>query len=351
MAGAARRVVLLPPELGETIAPAAQEQLRTSLRRGLASGLTDLELVPLEELLPALAAAAHGEACQQPACLRAVGAAVKAWVVVTAVASETLGTYTASLAAHTLQPEGILVEKTGACEICTLDEAVAEVTATARTLGEELSSKAVASPPPAPEKLQVSVLTHPAGARLLLDGAEAGTTPAVLQLLPGSYQFVVEKPGFYRSERELTLSASPSVVEFRLKPDLQAALPGRPSADVTPAAPVVAAGPPAEQRLGFDAFAYMGLGLGITSTAIGAVLLGLDGEPTCDGPLEECPTLWDTQAGGIAVTSVGAALLVGAAVLFLLDDEPPATSAASLSVRPVGLASPGMRPGLLSWHF
>jgi hypothetical protein len=57
----------------------------------------------------------------------------------------------------------------------------------------------------------------------------------------------------------------------------------------------------------------------------GVPLIVIDGEPTCDGPLESCPDLYDTDALGYTLLAVGIAGLAAAGVglyLVIADDEP-----------------------------
>ena len=60
------------------------------------------------------------------------------------------------------------------------------------------------------------------------------------------------------------------------------------------------------------------------SLGVGLPLILIDGEPTCDGPLESCPDLYDTDALGYTFLAVGIAGLAAVGVglyLVIADDE------------------------------
>ncbi|NMC69611.1 MAG: hypothetical protein GYA57_06020 [Myxococcales bacterium] len=57
------------------------------------------------------------------------------------------------------------------------------------------------------------------------------------------------------------------------------------------------------------------------SLGVGLPLILIDGEPTCDGPLESCPELYDTDALGYTMLAVGIAGLAAVGVgLYLVID-------------------------------
>jgi hypothetical protein len=59
------------------------------------------------------------------------------------------------------------------------------------------------------------------------------------------------------------------------------------------------------------------------SLGVGVPLIVIDGEPTCDGPLESCPELYDTDALGYTFLAVGIAGLaaVGVGLYFVIADD------------------------------
>ncbi|MBM4320729.1 MAG: PEGA domain-containing protein [Deltaproteobacteria bacterium] len=371
--GAGLVVAALGLELGEGIAPAAGVELMHKIEEGLRQGLGSVSLLEqrsvrqlLQERAPELAG------CREAACLTQVARQLQAWTLVLAKCQAELGTYTSILSVLDGANGATLLQKSSICEICTLDEALATLQQTASELGAELAQKAAATQPaPEPARTRVTVISHPPGARLYLNRQEVGITPVELQLLPGEHLFAVRRAGFLPSERLLSVRGTPISLEFRLKPETGAVAPPPmaasspplppaaaqpqpqplPQVQARPQQPLATSSPPATPAegqvvLGYRTLAYMGLGLGLAGTGVGAVLLGLDGEPTCDGPLKECPSLWDTEALGITMTALGGGLLAGSAVLFLFDQSSSAREAAAPGGSPAaagGQASTGTK--------
>lgn len=80
--------------------------------------------------------------------------------------------------------------------------------------------------------------------------------------------------------------------------------------------------PGPRRRRGTSPLVWGALGTG-AFFAIGSIpLLLLDGDPTCDGPRQSCPDVYDTQAGGIAAAVGGGVLLVGAVVMWITGWPP-----------------------------
>lgn len=95
--------------------------------------------------------------------------------------------------------------------------------------------------------------------------------------------------------------------------------------------------------------ASLAVGLGV-----GLPLILIDGEPTCDGPLESCPELYDTDALGYTMLAVGIAGLaaVGVGLYLVIDaeddveeeveDEEPPDAEIALVPGPGGLVLRGL---------
>jgi hypothetical protein len=101
----------------------------------------------------------------------------------------------------------------------------------------------VAAPQEAADK-EVLIATQPAGAKVLLQGAEVGATPMKM-LIRGDTNIVLEKDGYVRQALMLTPKSDPNVV-VTLVPSGE---PAAPVAAVAPvAAPAEAAAAPSEQK-------------------------------------------------------------------------------------------------------
>lgn len=64
-------------------------------------------------------------------------------------------------------------------------------------------------------------------------------------------------------------------------------------------------------------------GAGVAAAAAGGVLLYLDGRAPCDGPLEGCPRLYDTDTLGYMLIGASAAALGASTYLFLSESSAP----------------------------
>jgi hypothetical protein len=66
-----------------------------------------------------------------------------------------------------------------------------------------------AEPPASPQfaLTSVTVLSKPAGARILVDGYSAGYTPAVVKLVPGTYKLTLQADGFPAYSQQITVVA------------------------------------------------------------------------------------------------------------------------------------------------
>lgn len=346
------RVAVLGMAAGRDISPEAQAELLQKVEQGLregAQGLAGVELLAGAQVRSALQARAPELVdCREKQCLVPAARALQARILVLGEVHAELGTYTHVLQAVDGRDGATLLEKAASCEICTLDEAMASLQQAAGELGGELARLPALHAPQA-VRTRVSVITYPAGAQLFLDRTEKGTTPLELELEPGEHLFTVRKDGFLETDRLINVRSSPVAVEFRLRqeqPPADAVATGPPplppaAAEPPPPAAVLApaSAPDEGPLLGYRTMAYMGLGLGIAGTALGAVLLGLDGEPTCDGPVEKCPTLWNTQTLGMVMTGLGGGLLASSALLFLLDQR-HAAQAAGAAAPPGAAADP-----------
>jgi hypothetical protein len=117
-----------------------------------------------------------------------------------------------------------------------------------------------------PSSATLTVDVDVPGARVLVDGALAGTAPlaAPLGLAPGRHVVAVEAPGFLPGEQELELGPGERVAAtFRLKP--------------VPPEPGPEPGPAREERRAPSALFWTGLGLTLAAGAVaGGTWIGAD---------------------------------------------------------------------------
>jgi serine/threonine-protein kinase len=93
---------------------------------------------------------------------------------------------------------------------------------------ETASPEAAASKTPAtPLPASIAVTSEPTGARVSVDGQPRGTTPIALSLPPGHTGIIVEKSGYRRWRREMTLASGEAK-------ELHATLEAAPAARATP---------------------------------------------------------------------------------------------------------------------
>ncbi len=101
------------------------------------------------------------------------------------------------------------------------------------------------------------------------------------------------------------------------------------------------AGTPVEKKR----FPWLGLGIGslvvgVVGIAIGAPLIAIDGQPTCDpgagkDPKTACPDVWDTGAGGAALVTIGVLGVAAGVSLIVVDVVVKKRRAGHVSVAPL----------------
>ena len=71
-------------------------------------------------------------------------------------------------------------------------------------------------------------------------------------------------------------------------------------------------------------YSWVSLGAGLAALVPGLVLVGLDGQETCEAPAPiRCPEVYDTAFTGWILAGAGTALLTTSLVLTLLDGDGP----------------------------
>jgi len=195
---------------------------------------------------------------------------------------------------------------------------------------------------------RLAFASTPAGASVFLDGSDriAGTTPFERPVCGGDHHAVLE---YQRRRHALAVTVEPGRCEEVVADFSQesAGVPFHRPCGSAPAAPVPVVAPVAalhnesgggRARLYRD-LAIAGLSVGGAALVSGAVLIALDGRPTCDPtpPSTECRSLYATLAPGIALTAAGAALAAGGGVLAWLSAR---ASRSAVTLAPV--AAPGV---------
>jgi len=180
-------------------------------------------------------------------------------------------------------------------------------------VGKVVTVNATCPIPPA----RVSVVSEPPGAEVIIDGAQVGATPCTASLRPGRHRLLLRRSGFLDRTLALELPAGARrALELRLDP-----LPPPPS-PALPSAP-----PPARRRVwtwvvGATAVASLGaaLGAGLASRADHSAWEAEWERGTDPVRYEELRSSGQQkQLAANVLAGVGAALAVGAVVLYFLE--------------------------------
>lgn len=190
----------------------------------------------------------------------------------------------------------------------------AEVQAKVRALAATLSQKGVQ---------QLSVLSDPPGATVLLDDQNMGITPITRDIAPGKHRLVLRLAGHADKPAEVQLEPqTPQDVSLKLEPAQQAVSGLNGGAARTGAALPVDRGP----RFGVVPYVVMGAGAAGLLGALGFELARRSADSTAgDAPQTEFQGHYDTmesrQTTARVLAGVGGALLVTGGVLFFVDRQ------------------------------
>lgn len=219
--------------------------------------------------------------CVSAACLRDAAAAAGAERVLAVSVVVTGGEQDQYAITVTIaDAEGrALRRRSKGCPTCAVLDATDHVTA---LVGEAIGAVV-------DDAVAVTVTTRPVAAPITIDGAEAGRSPWSGSLPAGPHRVAAGSV-----ERDLFVEATgqPQAVELTL--------------------PVVAS-----HRRRFGVITYATAGVGVAALAFGAVMIGKDGDPTCDHP--SCPEVYDTATVGWIGAGLGVAALGAAGYMFWND--------------------------------
>lgn len=170
---------------------------------------------------------------------------------------------------------------------------------------------------------QLSVMSDPAGATVLVDEQNVGITPVTRDLRPGRHRLVLRLAGYKDQVTDLVLEPqTPQDIALRLdvapQPSSAAGAAPRPLRD--DAAAAIDSGP----RFGIWPVVVMGAGAASLLGAVGFELGRRSAESAAeDAPQREFQSHYDTMEGrqttARVLAGMGGALLVTGGVLFVLD--------------------------------
>lgn len=277
-----------------------------------------------------------------PACLLDAGMASGAEGGVIATVAETGGIYTFTIDVYNLTTgEGVTFDDAD-CALCTVDEAVSALRTLATSVAGELPALSAASAA-TPSTTMLRIEAHPTEADIRLDHEWLGTGMAEVAVEPGTHDLVVSLEGHRTVSRQIPVAEGeePLEVVVRLQEDEEEEGEGEEDN-----ARYVGSRPGGPFGADTTIWGSILMGTGLVSLATGVVLITIDGDTTCsDGAPETCPEVFNTRAGGTALTIAGTAA-VTAGLLFLLWEslsaqpaEPGETSAAfGVGLGPEGAA-------------
>lgn len=348
------------------ISATTREAFVAAAEAALAAGQTP-QLRSLAEATARLQTVAPEVAgCLDPACLQRAAQALEVPVGYEVRIGEAFDSYTIDIVAWDLASGTQLATAQQSCDICTPEEAYASLAVAAAAVTTGWTPPATATPEPvapvapvkaATDTVRVAVYADPSDARIVIDGAEVGQGKFVGTLVPGTHTVEIARSGYTTAIKEVELE--PGDGTLHLAVDL------RPTAQAMPRT--------AGRTGGFvddfdrEVAAWSLTGGGALVAIAGGVLLGLDGETTCEGgEPTSCPEVFETTAAGGVLLGLGVAALSSGVILFLWDElaghpsEAPAARAdaeptlETISVAPLGDAQRSAVEGgvlLFGGHF
>jgi hypothetical protein len=194
------------------------------------------------------------------------------------------------------------------CELCGVDE----LGETLASMGGRLQRRAQRMD----DTARLVVNSNPDGAEVRLDGQLVGSTPLDAEVPPGQYELTVYENGYRTESKDISLEpATQAQYSLSLK------------------------------RTGYKRWLpWTLLGAGAVSLAAGISLVAIDENPIrsdCNQDIDgRCQYLYDTLAGGVTFTVIGAGLVISGATLAILwrRNRKPSSLARRIQPSPHGLA-------------
>lgn len=298
------RVVLLPLEVEGPLADSWRGELGEALRQGLADGRLLVVHVPAGE---------GDDACREASCLTALSRRAEAEGVVRARITVVDRDYDVVIELLDASGATVATSEEG-CSVCGMAEVVALVRGQAAALRGRLMASVLQDP-------VLEIRSRPSGAEVWVDGTSIGITPLRHPLPAGPHVIELSARGYSTEVRRVEAAAGVrETLDVVLLPDQ------------------------APRRRRRIAGWSLG-GVGVAAVGAGAVLWGLDSRPApgarCSGDNVDaggrCRYLYDTRTLGIAVTSVGVAVVATAVGLLVSGRRARPARAAWRRHRVIGL--------------
>jgi len=274
----------------------ADPTLRAQLQAGLARGVNEAgaELLGYDDVQELLAGKAALVGCTSTTCLASIAEVVGTTQLLRVRIAATGANYEVEL--ELLDAEGPVRRRTGSCTVCT----VADLADLAATRILDLLTAVAGAP------LPVEIATTPGGATLTIPGVGEVSAPWTGALAPGSHAIEASRPGFEPARQEITVVDDGSEQRF----------------EITLAAITTRA-----RRRTFGWMKWAAAGASFAAIVTGGILLGLEGNPTCDVSNATCPEEYATGTAGAVIGIVGLAGGAAAGWMFWSDHQAAKQSA------------------------
>jgi tetratricopeptide (TPR) repeat protein len=191
---------------------------------------------------------------------------------------------------------------------------------------------------------QLSVLSMPDGAAVLIDGRAIGVTPFTGELAPGRYLVLIEREGYRDARHEIVLGAKlPAELNVTLEPEPRQASPGL--AGGREPAPNGESDRAAGRRFGILPWFIAGTGMAGLGGAVGLELARRSEEKAArssQSQLEYKKHLDDSlehQTRARVLVGIGGGLLVTGSVMLLFNDQAPNPTRVALACTARGCAA------------
>ncbi|MBN1946407.1 MAG: PEGA domain-containing protein [Bradymonadales bacterium] len=248
--------------------------------------------------------------------------------------SETGRIYTFTVDVYRLPDGEGLFFSDSDCPLCTVEEAATQLSRLARsaiaavpTVQEEevvsqvpeplptiptppvVQETEISTPAPTPIGSSLSIRAEPQAAEIYLDQRFLGTGSARTDVPPGTHRLRVSLTGYEPIDELVEVEPGGQDLDIAIRLNRQE----------TPAAPSARRGGWLD---GVDTTAWGSVigGTGIAALVVGAILLAIDGDPSCsDADEATCPEVFDTFGGGVTLTILGTVAVTSGTVLLLWD--------------------------------